>query len=67
MPWTESTLEQVLVLSWLRTVGELTEMAEIHGILITVLFNDLSLSTPPYGVKPSIKVFETRGLKIALG
>ena len=59
-------MEQVLVLSWLRTEGEQPEMAEIHGTVKTVLFNDLSFPTPPYARKPPIRVRETRDLYIAL-
>ena len=44
----------------------MTKMADNHGSVKALLFNDLSLSTPPYARKPLIKVHETRGLHIAL-
>ena len=49
-------------MSWLRTEGELTEMAEIHGTVNTVLFSDLGLPRHPHARKPPIRVRETQGL-----
>ena len=66
MPWTESTLEQLLVLSRLRTEVELTEMADNPWVRESLLFIDLGLLTPPYARKPPIRVREIRGLCIAL-
>ena len=46
-------------MSCLRTEGELTQMADNHGSVKALLFNDLSIPTPPYARKPSIRVRET--------
>jgi hypothetical protein len=58
--------KQVLVLCWLRTEDEVTEMemAGIHEFMIALLFNDLNLPTPPYARKPPIRVHETQGIYI---
>jgi hypothetical protein len=66
MAWTESTSEQVLVLSWLRTEGELTQIAGNLWVLKALLFNDLSLPTPPYARKSPNRVRETRGAYVVL-
>ena len=66
LPWPDLTLGQVLVLSWLRTEGELSEMPDNQWVRESPYFNDLGLTTPPYARKPPIRVCETRGLYIAL-
>ena len=65
-PWTEPTSEQLLVLSRLRTVGEMTEMAVNQWVRECLDFCTSSLATPRYKRKHPIKVPESRGLYIAL-
>ena len=59
LPWTESTSKQLLVLSRLRTEGELPEMAGTQCVVKALLFIDLSLPMPLYARNPPIKVQET--------
>ena len=66
LPWTEPTLKQVLVWSWLRTEGELTETSEIHGTVITVLFSDLSISHATVCTQAYDQSAQIKGLYIVL-
>ena len=53
MSWTESTLEQVLVLSRLRTEGELTEMADNTWVRDSPAFHRLEPSHATVCSQPS--------------
>ena len=67
MPWTESTSEQVLVLSLMRTEGELTEMAGNQWVRDSHAFQRLVPShATVYARNPPIRVRKTRDLDIAL-